>query len=104
LSALTPDQIAFYRKKYRVVPHVDPRLQHGGRRGGPAVAPPGGLTEREADALRLIALGLSEPRAAAFLGLSLSAFRGRVAAARKRLGARKITELVAICIRRELLW
>ena len=54
-----------------------------------------GLSPREADALRLLALGLSRAEAAAHLTISEHTIRDYIDAARLKLGARNTVHAVA---------
>jgi DNA-binding CsgD family transcriptional regulator len=61
-------------------------------------AAPGGMSEFEIDAARLVALGLSDDEIAAALGISPSTAHHHVESARKRLHARNRAHMAALCV------
>ncbi len=60
--------------------------------------PPAGMSEREVEAARLIALGFSDPEIAAALGISESTAHKHVEAGRKRLNARNRAHMAALSV------
>lgn len=62
------------------------------------VATPAGMSEREIEAARLIALGFSDDRIAKALGISPSTAHHHVESARKRLHARNRAHMAALCV------
>jgi len=63
-------------------------------RGPPAAAPPApGLSERESDVLRLLAIGKTDKEIAAALGVSISTVHSHVGSLLRRLGVRTRVEL-----------
>jgi LuxR family transcriptional regulator, quorum-sensing system regulator BjaR1 len=61
-------------------------------------AAPGGMSEREIEAARLVALGLSDDEIAAELGISPSTAHHHVESGRKRLHARNRAHMAALCV------
>ena len=61
-------------------------------------APPAGMSEREIDAARLVALGFSDDEIAAALGVSPSTAHHHVESARKRLRAKNRAHMAALCV------
>ena len=72
--------------------YVNPSL--GAQLATASTGPPGGLTEREADILRLIALGHTNPEIAGQLHLSIRTVETHRAHVQQKLGRRTRAELV----------
>ncbi len=62
-----------------------------------------GLTPVEAETLRCLRDGMSYPEAAALLEVSVPTIKARVEKARGKLGARNVTQAVALAIQRRLI-
>jgi LuxR family transcriptional regulator, quorum-sensing system regulator BjaR1 len=62
------------------------------------VAPPAGLTRREIEAARLVALGFSDEEIAVELGISPSTAHKHVEGARTRLNAKSRAHMAALCV------
>jgi DNA-binding CsgD family transcriptional regulator len=66
--------------------------------GAGYAAPPAGMSKRETQAARLVALGLSDEEIAAELGISPSTAHHHVESGRKRLNARNRAHMAALCV------
>ncbi len=79
------------------------RFSNGTPSTPPAPAPPAGLSEREAEVLRLLAEGLSDKQIAARLAIAESTARYHVTSIRNKLGADTRAQAVALAAQRGLL-
>lgn len=83
--------------------HASPAVEAALARPAPPDGPPGGLTEREAEVLRLIALGNTNPEIAAALSLSVRTVETHRKHIQQKLGLTARPELVRFALRHELI-
>lgn len=83
--------------------HASPAVEAALARPAPPDGPPGGLTEREAEVLRLIALGNTNPEIAAALSLSVRTVETHRKHIQQKLGLTARPELVRYALHHELI-
>ncbi|HET9706723.1 MAG TPA: response regulator transcription factor, partial [Gemmatimonadales bacterium] len=83
--------------------HASPAVEAALARPAPPDGPPGGLTEREAEVLRLITLGNTNPEIAAELSLSVRTVETHRKHIQQKLGLTARSELVRYALRHELI-
>jgi two-component system response regulator NreC len=83
--------------------HTRPAVEAALARPAPPGGPPGGLTEREAEVLRLIALGNTNPEIAAELSLSVRTVETHRKHIQQKLGVTTRPELVRYALAQKLI-
>lgn len=94
-DAATPDLAAALHQVAAGVRVVDPRLSGPGDPGVDRRIQETGLTRREYDVLRLVAMGLTNPEIAAELDLARNTVKTYLQVAMHKLGARNRVEAIA---------